>query len=249
MTIKHVLFYALAGVALLAAPVGASELTKSDVEQIVRDYLVKNPEILVEVSNALRAKQESQQADNDKELLNIHAKQLYANNDPEIGNPKASLTIVEFFDYNCGYCKRGHAMMQQLMADDKDIRYIYKQFPILGETSQFAARAALAVQLSQPDKYQTFHHKLNTHPGRLSSEGEVKQLAQAAGVDWSKVEAKIKDASIDQNLATNRLLAEGLAISGTPAFIIGDQVMRGAPRDLASLKALIKDVRAGKSIQ
>jgi len=165
MTIKNALFCALAGVTLLATPVHASELTKSDVEQIVRDYLVKNPEILVEMSNALRAKQESQQAESDKSLIKAHSKQLYANQDPEMGNPKASLTIVEFFDYNCGYCKRAHPLVKQLMAEDKDIRYIYKQFPILSESSYFAARAALAVQLGQPDKYQAFHEKLYTAAG------------------------------------------------------------------------------------
>ncbi|BEE16140.1 outer membrane protein [Aeromonas enteropelogenes] len=249
MTIKNALFCALAGVTLLAAPAQASELTKSDVEQIVRDYLVKNPEILVEMSNALRAKQEQQQAESDKALIKAHAKQLYDNNDPEMGNPKGSLTVVEFFDYNCGYCKRAHPLVKQLMAEDKDIRYIYKQFPILSETSYFAARAALAVQLGQPDKYQAFHEKLYAHKGPLADEAQVKQVAEAAGVNWSKVEAKLKDGSIDQNLSTNRALAEALAISGTPAFIIGDQILRGAPRDLASLKGFIKDVREGKSIQ
>lgn len=249
MTIKNALFCALAGVTLLASPVQASELTKSDVEQIVRDYLVKNPEILVEMSNALRAKQESQQAESDKALIKAHAQQLYGNKDPEMGNPKGSLTIVEFFDYNCGYCKRAHPLVEQLMAEDKDIRYIYKQFPILSETSYFAARAVLAVQLGQPDKYQSFHEKLYAHQGPLSDEAQVKKVAEEAGVNWSKVEAKIKDGSIDQNLGTNRALAEALGISGTPAFIIGDQILRGAPRDLASLKSFIKDVRAGKSIQ
>jgi len=249
MTIKNALFCALAGVTLLATPVHASELTKSDVEQIVRDYLVKNPEILVEMSNALRAKQESQQAANDKSLIEAHAKQLYSNKDPESGNPKGSLTVVEFFDYNCGYCKRAHPLIKQLLGEDKDIRYIYKQFPILSETSYFAARAALAVQLGQHDKYQAFHEKLYAHQGPLSDEAQVKQLAEAAGVNWSKVEAKIKDGSIDQNLGTNRALAEAMSISGTPAFIIGDQILRGAPRDLVSLKGFIKDVRAGKSIQ
>lgn len=249
MKIKHALLCALTGATLLAAPVQASELTKSDVEQIVRDYLVKNPEILVEMSNALRAKQESQQAESDKALIKAHAQQLYSNKDPEMGNPKGSLTIVEFFDYNCGYCKRAHPLVEQLMAEDKDIRYIYKQFPILSETSYFAARAALAVQLGQPDKYQAFHEKLYAHQGPLSDEVQVKKVAEEAGVNWSKVEAKIKDGSIDQNLGTNRALAEALGISGTPAFIIGDQILRGAPRDLASLKSFIKDVRAGKSIQ
>ena len=124
MKITHALFAALTGATLLAAPVQASELTKSDVEQIVRDYLVKNPEILVEMSNALRAKQESQQAENDKTLIEAHAKQLFANKDPESGNPKGSLTVVEFFDYNCGYCKRAHPLVQQLLDEDKDIRYI-----------------------------------------------------------------------------------------------------------------------------
>ncbi|MNG98641.1 DSBA-like thioredoxin domain protein [compost metagenome] len=105
------------------------------------------------------------------------------------------------------------------------------------------------MQLAQPDKYQTFHDKLYAHQGPLADEAQVKAIATAAGVDWSKVEAKFKDGSIDQNLGTNRALAEAMSISGTPAFIIGDQILRGAPRDLASLQAIVKDVRAGKSIQ
>jgi protein-disulfide isomerase len=136
-----------------------------------------------------------------------------------------------------------------LLDEDKDIRYIYKQFPILSETSYYAARAALAVQLGQPDKFQAFHDKLYAHQGSLADEAQVQAIAKSAGVDWSKVEAKIKDGSIDQNLGTNRALAEAMSISGTPGFIIGDQILRGAPRDLASLKAIVKDVRAGKSIQ
>ena len=168
---------------------------------------------------------------------------------PVLGNPDGDVTLVEFFDYNCGYCKRAHPLVQQLLDEDKDIRYIYKQFPILSETSYYAARAALAVQLGQPDKFQAFHDKLYAHQGSLADEAQVQAIAKSAGVDWSKVEAKIKDGSIDQNLGTNRALAEAMSISGTPGFIIGDQILRGAPRDLASLKAIVKDVRAGKSIQ
>ncbi|PJG57488.1 DsbA family protein [Aeromonas cavernicola] len=249
MTIRNTLFSALAGITLLTGPVQAAELTKSDVEQIVREYLVNNPEILVEMSNALRAKQASEQADNDKALIKAHAKPLFGSDDPQAGNPKGSLTVVEFFDYNCGYCKRAHPLISQLLSEDKDIRYIYKQFPILTETSHYAARAALAVQLGQPDKYKAFHEALYAHKGALADEAQVKQIAATAGVDWNKVEASLKDGRIDQNLATNRALAESMAISGTPAFIIGDQILRGAPRDLASLKGFIKDVRAGKSIQ
>jgi len=249
MNMKNVLFGALAGVTLLAAPAQANTLTKPEVEQIVRDYLLANPEILVEMSSLLRAKQEDQQAESDKALIKAHAKQLYGNRDPESGNPKGALTIVEFFDYNCGYCKRAYPLGKQLMSEDKDVRYIYKQFPILSETSSFAARAALAVQFGQPDKYQAFHEQLYSHKGPLSDKAQVKQAALAAGVDWSKLEAGLKDERIDQNLATNRALANALAISGTPAFIIGDQILRGAPRDLATLKAAIKDVRAGKLIQ
>ncbi|ALP42708.1 DsbA family, Com1-like subfamily protein [Aeromonas schubertii] len=247
MRIKSVLIGALAGATLMGLPLQAAELTKSDVEQIVRDYLLKNPEILVEMSNELRAKQESMQAANDKDLIKAHAKQLYDNKDPEIGNPKGSLTIVEFFDYNCGYCKRAHPLITELLKEDKDIRYIYKQFPILSETSLYAARAALAVQLTQPGKYQAFHDKLVAFQGHLSDQAQVEKLAKEAGVDWSKAKAKLEDPAISKSLGTNRALAEALGISGTPAFIVGDQVLRGAPRDLASLKAFIKDVRSGKS--
>jgi protein-disulfide isomerase len=101
--------------------------------------------------------------------------------------------VVEFFDYNCGYCKRAHPLIQQLLSEDKEIRYIYKQFPILSETSYYAARAALAV-LGQPDKYQAFHDKLYAHQGPLRR-GQVKDVARAAGVDWSKVERRSRTAA------------------------------------------------------
>lgn len=246
MRIKSALMGAVAAALMLGQPLQAAEMTQSDVEQIVRDYLLKNPEILVEMSNNLRAKQESMQAENDKGLIKSHAKQLYNNQDPEIGNPKGSLTIVEFFDYNCGYCKRAHPLVAELLKEDKDIRYIYKQFPILSETSYQAARVALAVQLTQPAKYQAFHDKLAGHRGALSEQSQIEALAKEAGIDWAQVTKSLKDPRIDQNISTNRALAEALNISGTPAFIVGDQVLRGAPRDLASLKTFIQDVRDGK---
>lgn len=246
MTIKKAFLAVLTGAVLLAAPVNAVELTKNDVEQIVRNYLIKNPELLVEMSDALRSKQESQQVENDKRLIGTYQKQLLDNQDPEMGNPKGSLTVVEFFDYNCGYCKRAHNLVQQLMEDDKDIRYIAKQFPILSEVSLLAARAALAVKFSEPAKYQTFHDKLYTHAGPLTDEGQIKAVAKEVGLDWGKLQKHMSDERIDENLAVNRQLAQALSISGTPAFIVGDQIIRGAPRDLAALKSVISSVRESK---
>lgn len=244
MKIKSALLGALAGAALFGMPLQAAEMTKSDVEQIVRDYLLNHPEILVEMSNNLRAKQESMQAQNDKSLVQAHAKALFANKaDPQTGNPDGSLTIVEFFDYNCGYCKRAHPLVAELLKKDKDIRYIYKQFPILTETSYYAARVALAVQLSDPSRYMALHEKLIGFNGPLNDEAQVQKLAKEAGVNWDKVKATLSDPRIDQSISQNRALAEALGVSGTPAFIVGDQILRGAPRDLASLEEVVKEAR------
>ena len=239
----------LVACAALALPLAACQKQEDDFGQKVRAYLLAHPEVIEEAVVKLQQNKEGAAHEAARASLAQYRDQLERDPRDFVANPNGSITVVEFFDYNCGYCKRPHPLIQQLLAEDKDIRYIYKQFPILSETSYYAARAALAVKLGQPDKYQAFHDKLYAHQGPLSDEAQVKDVARAAGVDWSKVEAKIKDGSIDQNLGTNRALAEAMSISGTPAFIIGDQILRGAPRDLASLKGFIKDVRAGKSIQ
>jgi len=224
--------------------ISAEEMTKADVEKIVRDYLVSNPEILIEMSNALRAKQEAQQEEMDKALLKKHANQIYQQaDDPVSGNPKGSLTIVEFVDYNCGYCKRSTPMVTKLLESDKDIRYIYKEFPILTDTSMLAAKAALAVNVLYPGKYEAFHNALMAHEGVLKSVSDIETIAKSLGFDWAKIQDKSKDPEFDKKVATNHAIAQTLNITGTPAFIIGDQLLRGAPQSYEMLEQSVKQAR------
>ncbi|WP_024870592.1 DsbA family protein [Tolumonas lignilytica] len=222
----------------------AAEMTKAEVEKIVREYLVSNPEILIEMSNALRAKQEMQQSETDKALLKKHANQLFQQaDDPVTGNPKGSLTIVEFVDYNCGYCKRSAPLVQELLKKDQDIRYIYKEFPILTETSVIASKAALAVNALFPAKYAAFHDALMAHEGALKSTDDIASIAQGLGLDWNKISEKAKDPAIERKIAINHAMAQTLNITGTPAFIIGDQLLRGAPQTLDMLEQSVHQAR------
>ncbi len=243
----NVLATALLGSMLTFNSVAAemSKTEQANIEKIMHQYLVSHPEILIEMSNALRAKQETQQADTDKNLLQQHANQIFKQvDDPVTGNPQGTLTVVEFVDYNCGYCKRSAPLIQELLKKDKEIRYIYKEFPILSDTSVYASKAALAVNALEPAKYEAFHNALMAHPGALKSNDDVMNVAKKQGLDWSKIVAKINDPAIDKKIATNHAIAQTLNITGTPAFIIGDQLLRGAPQSLEMLEESIKQARS-----
>jgi len=221
-----------------------SPTEQANIEKVVHQYLVSHPEILIEMSNALRAKQETQQADTDKELLKQHANQIFKQaDDPVAGNPQGSLTIVEFVDYNCGYCKRSAPLVQKLLKKDKEIRYIYKEFPILSDTSVYASKAALAVNALYPAKYEAFHNALMAHQGALKTNDDVVSIAKSLGLDWSKISVKANDPAIDKKIAMNHAMAQTLNITGTPAFIIGDQLLRGAPQSLEMLEDSVKQAR------
>ncbi len=243
----NVLATALLGSMLTFNSVAAemSKTEQANIEKIMHQYLVSHPEILIEMSNALRAKQETQQADTDKNLLQQHANQIFKQvDDPVTGNPQGTLTVVEFVDYNCGYCKRSAPLIQELLKKDKEIRYIYKEFPIVSDTSVYASKAALAVNALEPAKYEAFHNALMAYPGALKSNDDVMNVAKKQGLDWSKIVAKINDPAIDKKIATNHAIAQTLNITGTPAFIIGDQLLRGAPQSLEMLEESIKQARS-----
>ena len=243
----NVLATALLGSMLTFNSVAAemSKTEQANIEKIMHQYLVSHPEILIEMSNALRTKQETQQADTDKNLLQQHANQIFKQvDDPVTGNPQGTLTVVEFVDYNCGYCKRSAPLIQELLKKDKEIRYIYKEFPILSDTSVYASKAALAVNALEPAKYEAFHNALMAYPGALKSNDDVMNVAKKQGLDWSKIVAKINDPAIDKKIATNHAIAQTLNITGTPAFIIGDQLLRGAPQSLEMLEESIKQARS-----
>lgn len=242
MNLKRLALPILSALAIsLPLPTSAAELQRSDVEQIVREYLLAHPEILIEMSNSLRNKQEAEQEKADASLLKQYRDEIFNNaQDPVGGNPKGTLTIVEFFDYNCGYCKRAKPFISEVLSENKEIRYIYKEFPILTETSYLAAKVSLAVQQLHADRYETFHNNLMERSAPIKDEGELAKAVVAAGMKWDEIKKKSQDPEIEKQLIATRQLAQQLNLTGTPAFIIGETVLRGAPRSADDIRAILK---------
>jgi len=221
-----------------------SPAQKDAVEDIVRQYLKDHPEVLVEAIQGLRAKQESDRRAQAQTALNTHAAAL--RNDPAspvAGNPNGDVTVVEFFDYRCGYCKRVYPSIMALLGEDQNVRYVLKEFPILGPESEFASRAAQAIWFSNQDKYMPFHQTLMTMKGNLT-EGRVRGAAEKLGIAPNALRKAMADPRVADTLRANYALAKALGINGTPAFVIGNELVPGA-LDSAALKRLIGDARKG----
>ncbi len=216
------------------------------VEAVVREYLLENPEVIVDAIREMRRRDESFQAEKQQKTLS-EMRSILENNpeDPIMGNPDGDITVVEFFDYRCGYCKKVFPDVQTLLREDGNIKYILKEWPILGDDSVYASRAAIAVWQGQRERYGAFHTAMMLSRGALS-ELKVEALAEEASIDVEKMNADMQSPRIDALLATNRVLADSLGITGTPAFIFGDRVVPGAA-DLATLKMLAAEMRAKKS--
>ena len=194
----------------------------------IRQYLLENPEIIIEVIDLLEERNRNQQAQDDIDLVAANTERLF--NDGfsySVGNPEAALTIVEFSDYQCGYCKRAHPDIHTLIGERDDVRLIVKEFPILGPVSEVAARAALAVlQDHGPETYKEFNDTMMTHSGRLS-EQLIDQMAKNAGVDVEQMHTTMASDAITGQVQTTLALAREMRASGTPTFVIGEKVLRG----------------------
>lgn len=239
---------------LLAAPLASTHaedaataetpipaLTRGQIEQIVHDYLLANPEVLQEASEVLRerhataARRAVDQALEDKDGTLFHDSA-----DPTLGNPDGVVTMVHFFDYACGYCKAMAPALKQALTTDGPVRAQFKEFPILGQTSMVAATAALAA--NRQGKYAAFHQALYGFNGRLT-ETRIFDIAKSVGLDIDRLKRDMADPEIAAHIERNKALASKLGIQGTPAFVIGDQVYRGAmPPDI--LDDAIKDAVA-----
>lgn len=236
---------AVAGLAVSAPAVRAAgeALTKENLGPAVREYLLANPEVVIEAVEAYQKKQEELESAKAQESLKTHKDFLYkADKDtsPQVGNPEATVTIVEFFDYNCGYCKRAFSEVQSVLADDKDVRFVFKDMPILSPTSQLAAHWSLAAQ--RQGKYFEFHAALMTHQGAVSEES-LAEVAKKVGLDADKMKTDAADPKIAEIVNQNIQVAGDLGIRGTPAFIINDRVV-GGYITLDEMKRIITEVRA-----
>jgi len=238
---------AAAAVALLAttslavaAEASFSDARKAEIGEIVRQYLLDHPEVLLEVSKALEAKQQAAEAEQRSGVMKSSADQIFRSPaDFVAGNPEGDVTVVEFFDYNCGWCKKSFPELTKLIEQDKKLRVVLKEFPIFGGDSDYAAKAALAAK--KQGKYWELHSALFQHEGKVTKE-VVDEVANQLGLDMAKLTADMNAPEVTAVLDQNHALAQSLAINGTPAFIVDETVSPGY-LEADALAGLIGGVR------
>ncbi|QND53125.1 DsbA family protein [Phyllobacterium sp. 628] len=205
-----------------------STVNRAEIEAIIKDYLINNPEVLVEAQAALTAKQEASQQQAAGKIIAENSDKLFNSPlDAVFGNPKGDVTIVEFFDYNCGYCKRALPDMDALLKSDPNLRFVMKEFPILGADSTRAHIVAKAFKALMPEKYLEFHRDLLGRDGR-ATEDSAMQIAIKLGGNEKAIREKMKSPEVTQAFQQNYELANSLSINGTPSYIIGNEVVPGA---------------------
>ena len=202
--------------AVMAADSMTPEQQKA-IEKVVHDYLVSHPEVLVEASQALQQKQQQDMQQQAKGAIVDNAAQLFKSSLAVAGNPKGNVTVVEFFDYQCIHCKKMEPVISELLKKDTNLRVIYKEFPIFGEGSEIASKAALAAAMQ--GKYLPLHVALLNVQKRLD-EKVVMETAKSVGLDMVKLQKDMKSDAVKEALVSNRELAEKMHLMGTPAFVV-----------------------------
>jgi protein-disulfide isomerase len=237
------------GVAPQAAPAQSfSDVQRGDIEKIVREYIISHPEVLEEAMNELSKRQAAAESEKHQVTIAKNADTIF--NSPRgvtIGNKDGDVTFVEFFDYNCGYCKRAMADMMEIMKADPKLKVVLKEFPVLSQGSVEAAQVAVAVRMQDPTgkKYLDFHQKLLGGRG-AADKARAMAAAKEAGLDMAKLEKDLASAEVKATLEENLKLAESLGMNGTPSYVIGKQVVIGAV-GVDSLKEKISTARCGRA--
>ena len=247
LSIATLLLFAALGmgqaIAQPAPPMSSKAAELDPFEQRVREYLLKNPEVIMEALQILQERQRAAEAETFKRTIAERSDEIL--NDPAApvgGNPAGDVTLVEFFDYNCPYCRRVAPTVVELEEADPGLRVVYKEFPILGPGSEFAARAALAAR--KQGKYVPFHNALMRATDQVT-EQTVIEIAREVGLDTERLERDMRDPAIEEAIGRNLQLANALGITGTPSFIIGQDVVPGAV-DLRTLQSMIAHARRGQ---
>jgi protein-disulfide isomerase len=234
----------------LAGPAAGFDVTAMTVQERaafreeIRAYLLDNPEVLMEAIAVLEERQAADQAANDTALIAANADALFDDGYSWVGgNPDGDVTIVEFSDYRCGYCRRAHPEVEELLSSDGNIRFILKEFPILGEASVISSRFAIATKMVAGDAaYKQVHDaliELRADP----TEETLDAIATEAGLDADAIFVEMANPEIDRIIAENRALAQRLQINGTPTFVMGDQMYRGyLPLD--AMREVVAAIRA-----
>ena len=217
------------GVAFAMPQASADDaLDKAAVEAIVRDYILANPDIVQEALDAIAARADAAEIAQRKEALDLNRALLENSpNQMVLGNPEGSVTLVEFFDYNCSFCRRAMADMLDLIADDPDLRVVLKEFPVLGPGSLEAARVSAAITIVQPDVYLAFHQQL-LELDEQATEASALAVAEAVGADMDLLRATLDNPEVMTPIREAYALAEVLGLNGTPSYVVGDEVVVGA---------------------
>ena len=213
---------------------------RQEIESIIHDYLMQHPDVLIA---ALRKAEEKLHRDDEakaSQALTEYKKEVFSDpSTPVGGNPQGDVAIVEFFDYRCPYCKQVEPSLESMLKQDPKLRFVYKEFPILGPVSVTAAHAALAAQ--RQGKYDAFHDAMMEARGNITDD-TVYRIAGSVGLDVDKLKRDMASPEITQTIRQNMKLADALDIHGTPAFVIGDKVVPGAV-DLDTLKSMVSEAR------
>lgn len=253
MPLRRPIAFALLALALSGAPLAASaqsftEPQRGEIEGIVKNYLLTHPEILEEVSIELGKRQARLEAEKSAAALATHSQAIFNSpRDVVLGNPDGDVTMVEFFDYNCGFCKHALPDMLALLKADPKLRVVLKEFPVLGPESVEAAQVAVAVRMQDAGgkKYLDFHQRLLGIRGR-ANKAQAMAAAKEAGLDMARLEKDMAGPEVRATLTENHTIAEAMGINGTPTYVIGKQMVPGAiGRD--ALKERIAMARCGKA--
>ena len=229
--------------AAAAVPPASAEMDRAEVEKIVREYLLANPEILNEMIAELQAREQTSAAEKAKTGIAENKDALFHDGYSYVaGNPNGDVTLVEFFDYRCGYCRKVRPELVALMEQDGGVRLILKEFPILSPTSHEAAKAAIASMNQGGELYWKFHQAMLAADGLDSP--TIYDIAADVGLDVERLKKDMEDPSVEQKIAQNHELAEKLGVDGTPAFIIGDKLYPGA-LGVDEMKELVAAQRGG----
>jgi protein-disulfide isomerase len=230
-----------------AAPIKTADATLSgaqrkEIEGLIKEYLTKNPEILVEMQTALEAKEYERQAARTSAVIKKNAQEVFRPaSSPIVGNSKGDVTVLEFFDYNCGYCKRAFGDVARLLEKDKQVKFILKELPILSKGSEEAARVALAAKMQ--GKYWEFHRAMLETSGQ-ANEASALRTAEKVGIDMTRLKKDMASPAVQKEIDDTRALAQKLGVQGTPYFLIADRIIPGAPENLLErMNKLVAEVR------
>jgi protein-disulfide isomerase len=226
-----------------------NESQRSEIEKLIREYIIQHPEVLQEAMSELERRQTVADAEKHREAVQRHSEVLFnSSRQVTLGNAQGDVTLVEFFDYNCGYCKRALGDMMDLLKNDPKLKIVLKEFPVLGPGSVEAAQVAVAVRMQDRTgkKYLDFHQKLLTGRGQ-ADRARALMAAKEAGLDTARIEKDLTSDEVRASLEESYKLAEALGLNGTPSYVVGSDVVVGAV-GLKALKEKVSTARCGKVV-